>query len=106
MERWAAILAAISKSQQDGLRLSLFRSGCRYAQKRADWRLMSLEARLEHDADRTRSHDAFIDSCNILSRSMAEVGEDNRWRGLLGDDRKVIGDFACYVHFRLGLDAR
>ncbi len=33
-------------------------------------------------------------------------GETIEWRAALGDDRKVIGDFACYVVLLVGLSAR
>ncbi len=42
----------------------------------------------------------------ILSRAMAKDGEKSDWRAQLGDDRKVIGDFACLVHAILGLRSR
>jgi hypothetical protein len=47
---------------------------------------------------RTSAHDAFIDACNILTRAMRRSGEEASWRDTLGDDRKVIGDFACHLH--------
>ena len=78
----------------------------RYAGIRAKWCLESADGRRGMDTERTRAHDAFIDSCNILSRNQAKNGEDNTWRAKLGDDRKVIGDFACYVHCILGIGAR
>ena len=46
---------------------------------------------------------------NILSRYLAAKGKDISWRGELGDEkenRKKIGDFACYVALMEGLDAR
>jgi len=63
---------------------------------------------LSEDSGNTKtvSHDAFIDSCNILSRNMAKAGEDNSWREVLGDNRKEIGDFACYLSCILGIKAR
>lgn len=65
-----------------------------------------MERRLELEDSRIRCHDAFIDSCNILSRNMEKAGENYSWREKLGNDRKVIGDFACFIHFKLGIDAR
>jgi tetratricopeptide (TPR) repeat protein len=46
------------------------------------------------------------DACNILSRAMNERGKDISWRAQLGQDRREIGDFACYIHCILGLSAR
>lgn len=77
-----------------------------YAQARAEWFLASRSERNERDAHRSRLHDAFIDSCNALSRRFAAEGKDIGWRRSLGDDRKRIGDLACYLHCVLGLEAR
>ena len=56
--------------------------------------------------ERRSAHNVFIDACNIMSRNMIKNGEDASWRKELGDDRKVIGDFACYISFVLGIKAR
>ena len=101
-----ALYEAIKGSTLDELARELFRAAIQYARYRTDWALASLDERKEMDAARSRAHDTFIDSCNILSRNMGKIGEDNRWRALLGDDRKVIGDFACHLHCLLGLQAR
>ena len=75
----------------------------RYAHIRAEWSLMNSEQRREADDSRTRAHNALIDSCNILSRNMNKSGDSVAWRALPGDDRKVIGDFACYLHCLLSI---
>jgi len=84
----------------------LLRRAIRYAHLRAEWFLADLDARKAMDATRTRAHDAFIDACNILSREMNKAGEDNGWRRALGYDRQVIGDFACYLHCFIAIEAR
>lgn len=33
-------------------------------------------------------------------------GENATWRKELGDDRKTIGDFACYLNFIFDIKAR
>jgi hypothetical protein len=30
------------------------------------------------------------------------AAQDTKWQTLLGTNRKIIGDFACFVHFILG----
>ncbi len=52
------------------------------------------------------AHNTLIDNCNILSRNMAKKSGDVSWREVLGDDRREIGDFACYLHCILGLSAK
>lgn len=57
--------------------------------------------RAERDAERSRAHDSFIDSCNVLSRSMQTRGATNSERGKIGEDRKTIGDFEVKPQGRL-----
>lgn len=88
------------------MKYDLIQKAVRYARIRTDYQLTPSESTNEIGALRTNAHNAFIYSCNILSRNMANNGEDITWRKTLGDDRKVIGDFACYVHCILGIQAR
>ena len=85
---------------------SLISSAIRYARLRTDWQLTSAEERVAMDEQRTRAHNTFIDDCNILSRAMVKQGLSVDWRATLGQDRKEIGDFACFVHCIAGLAAR
>ena len=71
-----------------------------------DWMVVSVENRHDMDKTRTLAHNTFIDACNILSRNMGKQGEGNAWRRDLRDNRKDIGDFACYLHCNLGIRAR
>lgn len=96
----------INETSLDSLRLTLYRQAVEYAKFRSQWSFLTFEQRKEIDPSRTISHNAFIDSANILSRNMTKQGEDNSWRATLGDDRKVIGDFACYVALYLALESR
>jgi hypothetical protein len=98
--------ASIQKSEHVVLRRELFQKALEYANIRAQWNMMSTELRVEVDQRRTIAHNAFIDACNIMSRNMGKSDEDNSWRATLGDDRKIIGDFACYIHCFLGIEAR
>lgn len=96
----------ICESALASLRDELFRKGVEYARIRTLWQLSTREQRSEIDQRRRLAHNAFIDACNILSRNMGAEGEDNTWLADLGDDRKMIGDFACFIHCFLGLTAR
>ena len=100
------VLNQIKTTSLTSLQEDIFKYAVRYARIRTDWCLLSLDERKGLDSTRTKAHNAFIDSCNILSRNMKKVGEDNNWRATLGEDRKTIGDFACYIHCILGLEAR
>jgi hypothetical protein len=100
------IFSALNISRHDELKKSLIHAAVRYARIRVDWHEASPQARNDMDIARTCAHEFFIDTCNILSRGMAAAGEDIGWREKLGGDRKEIGDFACYLHCILGIEAR
>jgi hypothetical protein len=99
-------LEGIEASTLDTLRRELIAACVRYAHFRAEWQIATPERRMEMDGGRRLSHNALIDACNILSRNMAGRGEDITWRAELTNNRKEIGDFACYVHAVLGIRAR
>ncbi len=78
----------------------------KYAQMRVKWLMSESEERREMDEARTMTHNVFIDSLNALSRLMEQKKMDVSWRNTISNDRKIIGDFACYIHAVLGLKAR
>ncbi|HOJ19750.1 MAG TPA: hypothetical protein PLT92_14395 [Ignavibacteriaceae bacterium] len=88
------------------LKNDLFLAALRYTQLRIEWLIAEPDQKKEIDFIRKVAHDAFIDSCNILSRAMIAKGENAGWRLKLGNDRKTLGDFACYLTCILGLKAR
>jgi len=100
------LLEDIDKTCIDELKGDLFKAAVQYAGIRARWFLSSQEQRRDVDLARRTAHNRLIDACNILSRNMKNVGEDNSWRKTLGEDRKEIGDFACYLAAILGVRAR
>lgn len=75
-----------------------------YAHLRAQWKITPKEER--NNDNRTVLHDSVIHSLNQLSIYMGYKHLDNSWRVQLGDQRKRIGDFACYVSLIYGLFAR
>lgn len=85
---------------------SMINRACRYASIRCDWEFMSREERMEADPGRTSAHNAFIDSLNILSRLIKSDGIETPWREQLGEERKRIGDFACFVAYITGISNR
>ena len=96
----------IRETTLSDLREDLVNLAVRYARMRADYGLAGAERRGDLEIDRTACHNALIASCDILARNMAKHGEDAGWREQLGDDRKIVGDFACYLHAILGVLAR
>jgi hypothetical protein len=101
-----SLFESIRSSALHGMVINLIKTAVRYSGLRNEWYLASAEERIDLDVDRKRSHDAFISSCDILARNMSERKEDSSWRSKLGNDRKIIGDFACYISLFVGLEAR
>ncbi len=70
------------------------------------WEMMSKEEKRDADEGRSLKHDGFITSLNILSRIAQKEGVDNSWRDELGEERKRIGDFACFITYITGISNR
>ena len=77
-----------------------------YAGYRAKWLTQSLQERLEVDETRSRHHDLFIKAKNDLVKYMYANKMDADWDDELGEARKRVGDFACYMVFLMSLHAR
>lgn len=77
-----------------------------YAQIRSKWNQKSLAEKGRQDAERTRYHNLVIAAKNKLSVYMYQNKLGNAWDDKLGENRKRIGDFACYITLLQGLDAR
>lgn len=101
-----SLFQSIRKTKHKTLFNMWVKSAVRYAQIRVEWYFSDRDGRNEIDALRSRAHNAFISNCNALSRNMNEAGEDSSWRARLGNDRKKIGDFACFIHAMVGIAAR
>ena len=95
---------AVQNSKLTELRNSLFKAAVHYATIRAEWEFQSIDER--DDAARTIVHNRFIDSCNILSREQVKIGEEINWRVAISTDRKLIGDWACYISCFIGIGNR
>jgi hypothetical protein len=100
------IYQVIKSTQFQNLSKRLIKSAVQYAQIRVEWQFASQLDRVILDNERTRSHDGFISNCDALAGNMKKAGEDDSWRTKLGNDRKKIGDFACFVHAIIGIEAR
>lgn len=85
---------------------ALLAAAVKYSESRSNWPLWGREKKLEEDAVRTSRHNQVIDCFNILARYQRKQGNPATWRDMLGDDRKRIGDFACFLVFVESLNAR
>ena len=89
----------------------LIETAADYSTIRALWTIRPIEWRADHDDTRTMYHDAVITSFNVLARYLKQQGKAAEWRDYLGydeagDDRKRIGDFACFLVFIHGINGR
>ena len=90
----------------------LMKVATRYAAIRANWLLLSREEKSEQDSGRTSCHNSVITHFKMLARYLKQQGKAAAWRDELGyeeDDlynRKAVGDFACYLAFVNGINAR
>lgn len=75
----------------------------KYTLVRCKWEFMDYQERIDADPSRTRMHDTVIDSIEILARLAKKEGMDISWRDDLGNERKRLGDFACFVTYITGI---
>ena len=107
-ENLSRIEASLDKNDEDAIELynDFLEGAVAYANVRAGWLLLSNDEKMEQDKGRTYKHDSVINRVNILARYLDKIGKDVSWREALGESRKAIGDFACYVSLVYGLRAR
>ncbi len=84
----------------------LIDAATKYSPYRANWNFWGREEKRAEDSTRTSRHDRVIDCFNILERYLKKQGKSAAWHETLGEDRKRIGDFACYLVFAESLNAR
>ena len=82
---------------------SMVRSAHSYTYYRKNWNRFSIETLGRCNKERTMNHDSFIEAINSLSGLIEEESISGLvpWRVALGNDRKIIGDFAEYIIDRL-----
>lgn len=106
LEIYTEMERLVDKTDTDIIYLydSMIEKAIRYTNTRAEWNTLTREERRDRDSSRSILHDAFISSINIIARTQGEDG--SVWRKRLTDERKRIGDFACYIALFKSLDAR
>lgn len=109
MAIYSEMVESISKCQlEDKMDFwnNFIEKSARYTYIRNQWETMSFEEQGEADSGRTAAHNSTISAINTLARIAQNEGVDNSWREKLGDDRKRIGDFACFVSYITGISNR
>lgn len=72
-----------------------------YANTRLSWSFMTQLERRADDASRTIRHDGFMRLLDAVCRNLGVAGIDEQM-----PNRKVKGDFACYIALFLALEQR
>ena len=101
----------IISSKADSEKDKLFWKAVRYADIRSRYALYDYQQQLASNVERTQVHNELLDCIENLAVKQQELGEDITWQneiglGRTGENRKRIGDFACYIAMFLGLSAR
>lgn len=81
-----------------------------YTARRARWLLLSRAEKVAVDNQRTNEHDAVIYTLTVVKRYLEQADLPTDWYEELTlnsvQARKRIGDFACYVGYVYGVNAR
>ena len=82
----------------------VYKAAIEYTLDRVKWNFYSREQKQENDSLRTSKHDSFIDRYNILIRYLGLTMDVSELK--IEGDRKVLGDFANYIVYRLAVKQR
>ncbi len=93
------------------LKHHLLRNAAEYLTARLNWAVADEVERRNLDAGRSRTHDSFLVLLNIVTRQSARTGAGLEWRKEFGvqgecEERRALGDFACYLAFCSAIAAR
>lgn len=77
-----------------------------YTQARGEWWTLTKEERQERDSSRTTKHEKVIFNLKIVRTIIEKNAGDTSWYDTFKDDRKRIGDFACYITYVYAINAR
>lgn len=95
-----------NRSNNDWVQLTedVYKAAIEYTNDRVKWNFYSREQKQENDNFRTTKHNSFIDRYNILLRYLGQTMDVSELK--IEGDRKVLGDFANYIVYRLAVKQR
>lgn len=85
---------------------NLIKASIDYSYYRSRWLGISPIEQNNTEHDRTISHNILIEAKDALSGYMLDHGMNISWAIKLGDERKMIGDFGCYLSYVQAIKAR
>ncbi|MDY2776597.1 MAG: hypothetical protein SOV02_08915 [Streptococcus infantarius] len=77
-----------------------------YAKTRGEWLLLSREEKQAKDEARTVKHNKVIYTLKIFIAYSQQKGFAIDWFETIKDNRKQIGDLACYIAYVYAVNAR
>ena len=106
-EIYQKMVSMLDEQNEDHMELyeNLVKKCVRYAEYRSKWPTLSREKKLDIDSDRTSAHNSAITAFKMIARMQGEASAE--WTDRIDfNDRKRVGDMACYISLFCGLDAR
>ena len=83
---------------------AFYKAAFEYTKDRVQWNFYTIEEKQENDSSRTHKHNSFMDNYNILLRYLERTMDVSKLR--IEGERKVLGDFANYVVYKLAVKQR
>ena len=105
-ERASKIFETLTESKQRQQLGTMTQLAIEYARLRVDHLIAAPDKQSQLGHHRSKIHNALIAACDALAQAMEAAHEDTLWREAIGQDRKDVGDFACYVHCIMGIESR
>lgn len=107
-EIYNEIIRALNRLNKEEMEYwnDLITSCIEYAEIRSTWLFLSRQEKLDKDILRTAMHNTVIRNLSVVKRVIEHKGENTEWYDLFNDDRKRIGDFACYISYIHSLSSR
>ena len=105
-QRASDIFETLTETKQRQQMGEMTQLAIEYARLRVDHLIAAPDKQTQLGHQRSKVHNALITACDALAQAMEANHEDTLWREAIGQDRRDVGDFACYVHCKLGIESR
>ena len=109
-EIFDAIDELYEKKKTDDILVELteafYKAAFEYTKDRVQWNFYTREEKIENDSLRTSKHNSFLDNYKVLMRYIDKSGYADVSKLKIEGDRKVLGDFANYVVYKLAVKQR
>lgn len=102
------LIIAVNQTDEDSLLYwnDFISASVDYSQARGEWLLLSREEKHAKDDMRTTKHNKVIYTLKIYIAYSKQRGNVFPWFEEIKDNRKQLGDLACYVSYVYAINAR